>query len=401
MMSGKKDFAAMDPRHGQTTSAAAQALRRRSGNPSSIPLSELQPNPDNPRYGYDDPETRELAETLRSAGQAQAATVIPRENYLAAYPDRHDELGPQPWVVIVGNRRLAASHAQPELGPDEPALPARASLDVRVNRELTTAQAIEDLILIENIQRKDLPPLKEAEVLQRRLNRPGETARSVGKAIGKSHAYVLQRVSLLRLIPPFQDLLRTGALDIKTGRLLGARSEEEQRAVLDAGEPYQLLRSTPSGNGQHSPPAGNRVSMDGPHAALAAAATAGDADTPEPAQPHEAGNPVSSSVQTADRPASDITTNAHADPDVEPASGIADVGETQASADPDGAPRSGAPTPDAHVVAAARVTIATSLRTALLDLDKIGPDVLPPAQRQMIVNVRSTIEQALTELGAR
>ena len=70
---GKKDFAAMDARGGQTTTAAAQALRNRSGNPSSIPLGDLQHNPDNPRDRYDDPETRELAETLRSVGQLQPA----------------------------------------------------------------------------------------------------------------------------------------------------------------------------------------------------------------------------------------------------------------------------------------------------------------------------------------
>jgi hypothetical protein len=48
-----------------------------------------------------------------------------------------------------------------------------------------------------------LPPLLEAAHLQRRLGRPGETVRSVGAAVGKSHAYVQQRLDLLRMIPEF------------------------------------------------------------------------------------------------------------------------------------------------------------------------------------------------------
>ena len=108
----------------------------------------MQPNPHNPRYAGDDPEIQEMAETMRRVGQLQPALVVSVEQYLRAYPDLRGELGPQPWVVIVGNRRLAASR-----------LAGRRSLDVRVDSELETAEDVEDRVLIENIQRKDLPPL--------------------------------------------------------------------------------------------------------------------------------------------------------------------------------------------------------------------------------------------------
>ena len=394
-MQRKKDFEAMDPRAGQTASAAAQVLRSRSGNPSSIPLRELQPNPDNPRYDYDDPETQDLAETLRTVGQLQAATVIPRENYLAAYPDQHADVGPEPWVVIIGNRRLAASR-----------LAGRSSLDVRVNRELTTSDAIEDLVLVENLQRKDLPPLLEAARLQRRLERPGQSTRTVGQAIGKSHTYVAQRVSLLKLITPLQDLLRTGALDIKTARQLGARcSEEEQRAVLEAGEPYRLPPAPAAKAGTALPADGNLVSGSG--VSTSPSATQGtDADIAPAAngQPVPAVNPVSTEAPIDARHEGDAAEEKQAEADAD-SSFVTPTGSTVGVADgvvteSGQVPVHGAATPAADdVVASGLTSVAGSLHRALVELDRVLP-LVPQERQQTIADVRSTVERAVGELGA-
>lgn len=229
----RKDFAALESRRASGASgssgasAARDALRSRMGNPTSLRLDEVQPNPQNPRYGDDDPEVAELADTLARVGQLQPALVVSLEQYLGVFPDQGSALGEQPWVVIVGNRRLAAARVA-----------GRPALDVRVAPELDSADAFEDLILIENLQRKDLPPLLEADHLRRRLDRPGETFRSVGAAIGKSHTYVQQRLELLKLIPELQALLRDGHLPIKTGRRLGTLPESEQRVRFEQGPPY-------------------------------------------------------------------------------------------------------------------------------------------------------------------
>lgn len=223
----KKDFAAMEGGRSSGDSAARAALRSRMAHPTSLRLDEVQPNPLNPRYAEDDPEVQELAATLRRVGQLQPALVMAREQYLQAFPGQAERLGAAPWVVIVGNRRLAAAR-----------LAGRPSLDVRVAADLVTAEDVEDRVLIENLQRKNLPPLLEAAHLQRRLARPGQTIRSVGEAIGKSHTYVQQRLDLLQMIPEFQALFRNGVINIRTGRQLGALPEQEQRAILAAGPPY-------------------------------------------------------------------------------------------------------------------------------------------------------------------
>jgi ParB family chromosome partitioning protein len=249
-------------------SAARAAMRSRMAHPTRLRLEELQPNPLNPRYDGDDPEVEELASTLNRVGQLQPALVITREQYVAAYPDQ--PLGPEPWVVIVGNRRLAASR-----------LAGRAMLDVRVVEEMPGSDgvvAIEDRVLIENVHRQDLPPLLEAEMLQRRLNRSGESLRTVAAAIGKTHTYVAQRIALLKLVPELQEMLRTGRLGIRRARELGGLLVDEQQSIagrlrdMSDEEARGFLagnsRTFPSGSdgvgsGQAPAAGGNPVSRDG------------------------------------------------------------------------------------------------------------------------------------------
>nr|WP_103382333.1 ParB/RepB/Spo0J family partition protein [Pseudonocardia dioxanivorans] len=226
----KKDFAAMEQRAAARAGTAVQAreaMRSRAARPTALRLSEVQPNPQNPRYPDDDPEVVELANSMKQVGQLQPALVISRSDFVTLYPDCEAQLGPAPWVVYVGNRRLAAA-----------LLAGLDTFDVRVESEVQSLDDLEDRVLIENIHRKDLPPLLEAAHLQRRLNRAGQTLRSVAEAIGKSHTYVSQRVALLQLIPEFQDQLRAGTLSIKDARRLGGMPADEQRSVLAAGPPF-------------------------------------------------------------------------------------------------------------------------------------------------------------------
>lgn len=209
---------------------ARDALRTRLATPpSKLPLEQLQPNPLNPREAAHDAGLEELASTMRQHGQLQQAQVIARDDFLKAFPDTADQLSEAPWVVFIGNRRLAAAR-----------LAGLAMLDVRAPEEVTSPEEIESRVLIENLQRSDLPMLKEAEFLQRQLDRDGQTLRSVAAVIGKSFNYVQQRVGLLKLIPELQEQLRRGELNFKTARSLYALSPEEQATVFRSGPPWSV-----------------------------------------------------------------------------------------------------------------------------------------------------------------
>lgn len=411
---GRKNFAAMEARGSSGDSAARAALRSRIANPTSIRLDELQPNPGNPRYDDEDPEVQELAETLQRVGQLQPALVVSSEQYLRAYPHLRGELGPQPWVVIVGNRRLAASH-----------LAGRRSLDVRVDSELETAEDLEDRILIENLQRKDLPPLLEAEHLQRRLDRPGETVRSVGAAVGKSHTYVQQRIDLLHMLPEFQELFRRGQINIKTGRQLGTQPEAEQRAILAAGPPFAVGRprseQDPAGMadrvnrvstaGEQADPAStpeeglrgtvavNRVSTADPDRSAGPDPLTGSSTRDESGNPvyridgggageSDRGNPVYTSDGDRAAPAGP--------PVVRAASGVqaAPAGEGIAAS----TPVPSAPFPGHHDIEATRASVSQWLDNALTELDRALPASGGGAMGQALADARRCINDARTAL---
>jgi ParB/RepB/Spo0J family partition protein len=387
-VAGKKDFATMEARGSSGDSAARAALRSRIANPSSIRLDELQPNPHNPRYAGDDPEIEEMAETMGRVGQLQPALVVSVEQYLRAYPDLRGELGPQPWVVIVGNRRLAAAR-----------LAGRRALDVRVDSELETAEDVEDRVLIENIQRKDLPPLLEAAHLQGRLGRPGETVRSVGAAVGKSHAYVQQRLDLLRMIPDFQELFRSGEINIRTGRQLGTQPEDVQRAILSAGPPFSLGRPRPAEEPTGEPEPVNQVpTADAPEAvnpvSTAAEEPAGEPDDVNPVSTTggdraEVGAPPAPAEPS---PISALPASAAAASEVAPTPG-AGADTTAVS------PRNGSvPFHRFPDIEATRISVSQWLDNALAELDRVLPASGGGAAGQALADARCCVNDARAAL---
>ena len=71
-------------------------------------LEELAGNPANPRTEMGDLE--ELAESLRARGQLQPITVISRKAFVQIKPEHEHDIDPGVrWVVLYGNRRLAAA----------------------------------------------------------------------------------------------------------------------------------------------------------------------------------------------------------------------------------------------------------------------------------------------------
>lgn len=190
--------------------------------PRTAPLDKLAPNPGNPRDG--DLDVDELAASFEEIGQLQAAGVVTRAVFLAVYPEYADEISSSArWVVVNGNRRLAAAY---KAGFDE--------LKIDVSDQLgADDDRIDDAVIIENIHRQNIPPLREAAHLQRMIKKHG-SQRKVAKRIGKTQAYISQRLSLLDLLPELQEALSTGLIGYTDARKLATRAEDEQQAVTNA-----------------------------------------------------------------------------------------------------------------------------------------------------------------------
>ncbi|MER6690746.1 ParB/RepB/Spo0J family partition protein [Streptomyces minutiscleroticus] len=187
--------------------------------PTRLPVMRISPNPDNPRTTLGD--LSELAGSLKEHGQKQAITVMNRDAYLKANPEREAELeADTTHVVVDGSSRLAAAR---EAG--------LSHLNVMVDDDQgDDGDAILESALVANVHRQDLQPLDEARALQRLLAIHGSQSK-LAKRLHKSQGWVSQRLTLLNLTPELQQ--RIGQEPIDLLRAVGNKPQEEQQPALE------------------------------------------------------------------------------------------------------------------------------------------------------------------------
>ncbi|MFH8698957.1 ParB/RepB/Spo0J family partition protein [Streptomyces chartreusis] len=210
----------------RTVSARRQAVAAATGvptegvaPPTELPLDRISLNPDNPRSSLGD--LTDLSGSLKTHGQKQAITVMNRDAYVKANPDREADLEPDTtYVVIDGSSRLAAAR-EADL----------AAVKVMVSDDQgSTSEELLESALVANIHRQDLEELDEARALQRLLAIHG-SQRSLAKRLHRSQGWVSQRLALLNLTPELQALIGEAPIDLL--RAVGNKPHAEQAAALD------------------------------------------------------------------------------------------------------------------------------------------------------------------------
>ncbi|MFC9556070.1 ParB/RepB/Spo0J family partition protein [Rhodococcus sp. NPDC056960] len=181
--------------------------------PTNVPLSELAPNPRNPRDDLGD--LKDLVSITRT--QLQPALVVTRAAYLGLYPEDETTIGLARWVVINGCRRLAAAH---NFG--------RPNLDIVVKDEIATdRETLLAAAVIENVGRRDFDVIEEAKAVELLIKECG-TVEKASLKLSKSKGWISQRRSLLNLAPALQTALRNGELAVRTARSLAQVPPEAQ-----------------------------------------------------------------------------------------------------------------------------------------------------------------------------
>ncbi|MFC4506157.1 MULTISPECIES: ParB/RepB/Spo0J family partition protein [Streptomyces] len=206
-------------------SARRQAVAAATGVPTDgiAPPTELPPhrvslNPDNPRSSLGD--LTDLAGSLKTHGQKQAITVMNRDAYVTANPERAADLeADTTHVVIDGSSRLAAAR-EAQL----------ASIKIMVSDDQgSTSEELLESALVANIHRQDLEELDEARALDRLLKIHGSQT-ALAKRLHRSQGWVSQRLALLNLTPELQA--RIGKEPIKLLRAVGNKPAAEQGKAL-------------------------------------------------------------------------------------------------------------------------------------------------------------------------
>lgn len=170
-----------------------------------IPITDIAPNPDQPRENFSPEAIEELAVSIREKGILQP--VIVKRRVGAEGP--HFEL-------ICGERRLKA------------ALLSGLEKVPAIVKEVAQNDLLE-WALVENIQREDLNPLEEARAFERLVTERGLSQDDVAKRIGKSRVAVTNTLRLLRLPDEVLGHVREGRLSVGHARaLLGLFTAEQQ-----------------------------------------------------------------------------------------------------------------------------------------------------------------------------
>ena len=141
---------------------------------NKISISSIIPNKYQPRKNFDKNSLEELTASIRERGIIQPIIVRPSE-------DSNDK-----YELIAGERRWQAAQ---NAGLHE--VPA-VILNVDNLKSLEFA-------IVENVQRKDLNPIEEAEGYQRLINEFNYDQDKVAKFIGKSRAHISNCIRLLSL----------------------------------------------------------------------------------------------------------------------------------------------------------------------------------------------------------
>lgn len=202
----------------------------RSGMSRSVPLRDLVANPHNPRDSVGDLD--ELASIAEF--QLQPVVAVTRHAFQKLYPDTAVSAR---WVVIIGNRRLAAAH---KFG--------RPELDVVIKDELAKDPAtLLTAVIAENVDRSGFDVIEEAKAVERLVDLYG-SADLAADHLRKSKTWVSQRRALLSLAPDLQEATRRGDLAIREARTLARVPLEQQVAKWNAGRGAKPGRGDRDGN---------------------------------------------------------------------------------------------------------------------------------------------------------
>jgi len=163
-----------------------------------IPIACVVPSKTNPRKHFNDVDLAELAASIKQHGVAQPILVRP----LPTTADMIDCV-----EIVAGERRYRAC----KLAGLE-TIPA-------IVRELSDVQALE-IQVVENLQRKDVHPIEEAEGYEQLMQLHGYKAEQLADKVGKSKAYIYARLKLCALPTAAREAFYSDKLNASTALLI-------------------------------------------------------------------------------------------------------------------------------------------------------------------------------------
>lgn len=169
------------------------------GEVRQIPVASIEPHPGQPRRIFEEEALAELAESISSRGVIQPIIVRPNGHR---------------FQIVAGERRWRAAQK------------ARLHEVPAIVREFSDEETLE-VALIENIQRRDLNAIEEAQAYKRLLDDYGHTQEELGRIVHKSRSHVANLLRLLDLPANVQVMVGAGQLSMGHARALVSANDPE------------------------------------------------------------------------------------------------------------------------------------------------------------------------------
>lgn len=168
-----------------------------------IPVSEIRPNPYQPRKTFNQEALEELAESIKNYGVFQPIIV---KKSIKGYD------------LIAGERRLRASRL------------AGANTIPAIVKDFTDEE-MREISLLENIQRENLTAIELAWAYKGIIDNLDIRQEDLAKKIGKSRSHITNTLGLLNLPDEVQRMILNGDISMGHARVLSKMENDEE--VLD------------------------------------------------------------------------------------------------------------------------------------------------------------------------
>ncbi len=174
-----------------------------------IPVEQIKPGSWQARKNFDANDLEDLSNSIKSKGILSPILVT-----------QSNDKNESSYDLIAGERRWRA--AQMAKIHEVPCIVVN---DVDANSASVMS-------LIENIQRKDLNAIEEAQGLNELINQHNYTQESAGKIVGKSRVYITNSLRLLKLPEKILSLIKDNKLSAGHARLLIGRDDALEIAQI-------------------------------------------------------------------------------------------------------------------------------------------------------------------------
>ncbi len=182
-----------------------------------ISINQIDVSKTNPRKHFDENALRELSQSIKEHGILQPVLVRPMND---------KEEGFEQFELVCGERRYRA------------ALLAGVE-DIPVNIRVLTDDEAFELQIVENLERKDVHPLDEADAFKKMLDSGKYTIADIAAKMAKAESFIAQRLKLVDLIDDIRADFIAGHLGVGHAILIARCDEFKQLDIYKEAQPYR------------------------------------------------------------------------------------------------------------------------------------------------------------------